>query len=378
MLLGFASMKSLHFCMSKGWGGLEMASAQWASLFIKHGHEALSICAPESALESRLKDAKLPYTTRQFRSHFSPFNTLWLRQYVIENKVDVVFLQNLRDLWLVSPALWGLDVKLVGFSQMWLSNINKKDFLHKIIYDRLTTLVTLTKAHSKQTLKCVPVAQEKTFIIPNSIATSQFGPEQRNENLRNEFGANINDFLIGIVGRLDRQKGQKELLDAFLLLHAKHPQKNLKLVFVGEATRNTDGHHYEMELRDAVARSPIKDLITFAGFRKNIPAVMASLDVFVLASYKEAFGFVVVEALASRTPIIATNSGGVPDILQQGQYGMLVEPKSSQALADALDNVINDPQKAQQRASEALVYCRETFDENKVFQKLLNHLESLP
>ncbi|MCC6137196.1 MAG: glycosyltransferase family 4 protein [Bdellovibrionaceae bacterium] len=369
-------MKTLHFCMSEAWGGLEMASAQWATLFIKHGHEALSICAPETPLENRLKERNLPYVTRQFNKYFSPMDTLWLRRYVIENKVEAVFLQNLRDLWVVSPALWGLNIKLVGFAQMWLSNISKKDPLHTLMHNRLTTLVTLTAAHSQQTLKCLPVPLEKAFIAPNSIDTSLFGPERRNENLRNEFGAQVSDFLIGIVGRLDRQKGQKEVLDAFAELKKRHPEKSLKLVFVGEATRESEGMSYEAELREDLQKANLSEHVKFAGFKKNIPEVMASLDVFILASYQEAFGFVVVEALASRTPVIATDSGGVPDILEHGKQGLLIEPKSSSAITEALESIINDPVKSLDRAQKARAYAQETFDENKVFFKLLKHLES--
>lgn len=363
--------------MSKGWGGLEMASSQWATLFIKHGHEALSICAPDSPLENRLKEENLPYTPREFRKYFSPSNTLWLRQFIQDNKIDVVFLQSLKDLWVVSPALWGLDVQLVGFAQMWLSNISKKDPLHTLMHNRLTTLVTLTKSQGEQTLKCLPVPAEKAVVFPNSIDTARFGPERRSENLRNEFGANINDFLIGIVGRLDRQKGQRELLDAFLDLKKRFPEKSLKLVFVGEATRNEDGVIYEKELHAAVKEAGLTSHVTFAGFRSNIPEVMASLDVFVLASYKEAFGFVVVEALASRTPVIATNSGGVPDILENGKYGLLVEPQNSNAISQALSEILTHPEDTRSRAQAARAYAQETFDENKVFLKLIKHLESV-
>jgi glycosyltransferase involved in cell wall biosynthesis len=370
-------MKSLHFCMSKGWGGLEMASSQWANLFIKHGHEAYSICAPNSPLENRLKEQNLPYTTREFRKYFSPANTLWLRKYIKDNQIEVVFLQSLKDLWVVSPALWGLNVKLVGFAQMWLSNISKKDPLHTLMHNRLTTLVTLTKSQGEQTLKCLPVPPEKALVLPNSIDTTRFGPEKRSENLRNEFGAHMHDFLIGIVGRLDRQKGQNELLEAFFNLKKRFPEKSLKLVFVGEATRNDDGVLYEKELRASVEKAGLSSHVTFAGFRKNIPEVMASLDVFVLASYKEAFGFVVVEALASRTPVIATGSGGVPDILENGNHGLLVEPQSSEAISHALSELLKHPDQTRTRAQSARIYAQETFDENKVFLKLIKHLESV-
>lgn len=351
-----------------------MASAQWARLFITHGHSAHSVCSPNTRLESQLKSADLPHTSLEFREYFSPTSSYWLRQFVKKERINTVFVQNLRDLWLVSPALWGLPVHLVGFAQMWLSGINKKDPLHTLIYNRLDTLVTLTPSQQIETLKCIPVPQQKTITLPNSIDTSLFGPKHRSPQLRKDFGADDSDILIGCVGRIDRQKGQIDLLEAFAQLQ-KSPIKT-KLVLIGEATQEADGLHYEQELKATVQKYKLEKQVTFAGFRKNIPEVMASLDIFVLPSHKEAFGFVVVEALASGTPIVATHSGGVPDILENGKWGALVKPQDPQSLAQALTNIIGDVPFAKKKALTACDYARDTFDETQVFLKLLKHLET--
>src|SRR5690606_12697019 len=111
-------MNVLHFCMSRGWGGLEMASYQWARLFQEHNHGGLSICAPHSPLAAKLKQSQLKTKEMHFTTYFSPIQTWRLRQYIVQNSINAVYLQSLKDLWVVVPALWGLDCKLIGFAQM--------------------------------------------------------------------------------------------------------------------------------------------------------------------------------------------------------------------------------------------------------------------
>jgi len=370
-------MKVLHFCMSRGWGGLEMASAQWAGLFQRHGHESHSIAAPDSPLARRLKERGLPVEEVQFREYFSPFKTAWLRRYVIENQIDAIFLQSLRDLWTVSPALIGLPVKLVGFAQMWLEGIDKKDLLHRLVHKRMDRLITLTPRQGAQVLRCIPFPPEKTIVLSNSIDPRRFSPELRRDEIRKSFGAvTSHDVLIGIVGRLDPQKGQREAIEAFAQARAAAPALPMKLVVVGDPTPDS-GHDYLEELKKTARAHGVADQVVFAGFRSDIPEVMASLDIFLLNSYREAFGFVIVEAMMSGTAVIATNSGGVPDVVGDGKYGVLVPPKDIAALASAYVNLARNDDFRKTVTASARHYALENFDEDKNFAKMLEILDGI-
>jgi glycosyltransferase involved in cell wall biosynthesis len=363
--------------MSRGWGGLEMASFQWARIFDEHHHVSHSICYPDSPLAAKLRQSKLKSHEMAFKNYFSPLQSLELRKYIVQNGIEAVFLQSLKDLWVVSPALIGLDCKLIGFAQMWLQGINKKDFLHTLIHKRMDLLITLTPRQGAQVLRCIPYPPEKTRVIPNSINSQKFSSDLRDENLRAKLGAKTSDILIGLVGRLDPQKGQQELIEAFAKCKITTPDLPLKLVLVGESTPNS-GDHYLNLLRETIRKNNLENDVTLAGFRSDIPAVMASLDVFVLNSYQEAFGFVLVEAMASGTAVIATNSGGVPDILHEGRYGWLVPPRDITALAHTLQEVCSQGTKRRDLAKKAQIYARDEFDETKNYKKLLTYIEELP
>lgn len=351
-----------------------MASFQWARLFHEHNHGSFSICAPDTPLAAKLKSSPLKTKEMDFSTYFSPGQTLQLRQYIVQNSIEAVYLQSLKDLWVVSPALVGLPCKLIGFAQMWLEGINKKDPLHTLIHKRMNHLITLTPRQGEQVLRCIPFEKEKTSVIPNSIDTHRFSPQLRDESLRKEFGADREDILVGLVGRLDPQKGQFELIEAFAEAKKKAPHLPLKLVLVGHSTPG-EGENYSQLLIQTIARNQLQDSVKLVGFRDDIPRTMAALDIFVLNSYQEAFGFVMVEAMASGTAVIATNAGGVPDILHNGEYGWLVPPRDIPTLSENLIRLASDSSARRILAEKARNYALNEFDENKNFFKLLKITE---
>jgi len=362
--------------MSHGWGGLEMASLQWARLFHKHGHESFSIASPGSPLSKALKEAQLPVYEMDFREYFSPFESLQLRNYVKANGIQCIFLQSLRDLWVVSPAITGLNVHLIGFAQMWLEGINKKDFLHTLIHKRMDRLIALTPRQGDQVLKCIPFPKEKMVILPNSIGVDKFSPRKWSHEVRQQLGAEETDILVGIVGRLDPQKGQKECIEAFAKLRKTAPAMKIKLAVVGGCTPDS-GMTYLKELEETVRANNLQLDVVFAGHRDDIPTVMASLDVFVLNSYREAFGFVLVEAMMSGTAVVATNSGGVPDVLRDGKFGTLVPPRDTDALAEALKQLALDSDLRSTMSEKARGYALWEYDEEKTFMKMTELLQTL-
>lgn len=140
---------------------------------------------------------------------------------------------------------------------------------------------------------------------------------------------------VGFVGRLVEQKQPQLLVEAFA-----HVTQPAHLVMVG------DGPLHEV-VTDAVRRSPARDRIAVTGFvpHEAVPAVLASLDVFVLPSLYEEMGSVLVEALASGLPVVATRTGGIPDVINDGVTGLLVPPQDPAALASAIDQLLADDQK---------------------------------
>ncbi|PIU68061.1 MAG: glycosyltransferase family 1 protein, partial [Armatimonadetes bacterium CG07_land_8_20_14_0_80_40_9] len=135
-------------------------------------------------------------------------------------------------------------------------------------------------------------------------------------------------------------------------------QTNIKFLIVG------DGPLRE-ELKEQSKDLGIEDEVTFTGSRQDIPEIMAALDIFVLTSIKEHFGRVVIEAMACGKPVIATNSGAVPEIVEDKVTGILVPPEDSEKLAEAIIELLEDKEKAKEMGIAGRKRVEELFSIEK-------------
>jgi glycosyltransferase involved in cell wall biosynthesis len=208
-------------------------------------------------------------------------------------------------------------------------------------------IAQLTVANSQATADTVG-GRAKVQIIQPGIDLERFHPGEPPEGLRQELTGGADTKLIGIVGRLDYRKGAHILVDAMARLpEALH---NTRLVVVGET--GTGPAEYAEELR-ATATEQLGDRVLFLGRRHDVPDLMRALDVLVVASASEPFGLTALEAQASRTPVIGTRAGGIPEFVVHEQTGLLVPPFDADALAGALERLLTDDELRMRLVDEA-------------------------
>ncbi|MEM3455614.1 MAG: glycosyltransferase [Candidatus Micrarchaeia archaeon] len=144
---------------------------------------------------------------------------------------------------------------------------------------------------------------------------------------KRKIGLTDNHIVFGNVGRLVKTKGQFFLIEAFVkVLHKLH---NARLVIVGS------GELYK-DLKKQVEDLGIKEYVLFTGFREDVLEIIRSFDIFVLPSLAEGLSIALLEAMASRLPVIASNVGGIPEVFGDSQCGILVPPKDIESLRDAM------------------------------------------
>ncbi len=176
-------------------------------------------------------------------------------------------------------------------------------------------------------------APARTFTVANGTDLERFAVRDR-DAARRRLGVPDEGRLITFVGRLEREKGVLDLLEAFALVARTHP--DARLVLVG------DGSAREQVVRLA---APLGDRVLLVGARphEDIPDFLAAADVFTLPSWNEGTPNVVLEALASGRRVVATRVGGIPDVLQTDELGTLVPPRAPDALARALGEALDRP-----------------------------------
>src|SRR5919106_1961926 len=173
-------------------------------------------------------------------------------------------------------------------------------------------------------------------VIPNGVDLSRFTTQPAPCALRREYGLCREGLLIGVVARLEPEKGHRYLIEAMPEIVARYP--HAWLAIIGEGSR-------EAALRAQVASllSPARERIVFTGRRDDMAAVIADLDVAVLPSLREAQGISILEAMARRKPVVATAVGGIPEVVADGVSGLLVPPGDPAALAVALGRLAASP-----------------------------------
>jgi glycosyltransferase involved in cell wall biosynthesis len=183
-------------------------------------------------------------------------------------------------------------------------------------------------------------------VIHNGTDTHQFRPRaDARESIFKELGLALSCYLIGCVGRLERGKGHKLLLESFAKVAHKHPQA--RLVIAGSVVfDHVSG--IERDLRAQVKRLGLDDKVIFVGYREDTPTLMAGLDVLAHCPIEpESFGLVVIEAMACARPVVTVPSGGIREIVSHGVNGLLVPVGDSAGIASAISRLIQDPGLAQ-------------------------------
>ncbi len=197
-------------------------------------------------------------------------------------------------------------------------------------------LATLTVANSSATASLLGSAGPVRIIHPG-IDLDRFHPGVPPAALRAELTGDPDSALIGIVGRLDEGKGIHVLVEAMTRLGAGHD--SACLVVVGD--RGTDQGDYAERLQQR-AHELLGDRVRFVGRRNDIPEIMRAIDVLVVAAVAEPFGLTALEAQASRTPVIGTDAGGLPEFVEDEVTGLLVPPLDADRLARAIERMLGD------------------------------------
>lgn len=180
------------------------------------------------------------------------------------------------------------------------------------------------------------IPRDKFIVLHNVIDTASFKPERSAGEVRRELGLGQSDVVIGYVGSLAHRKGHMHLLHAFRMLSALRPE--LRLVLVGDGP-------LKRQLKEWAVTNGLGTKIVFAGQRMDIPDMLSVMTIFVSPALAEAFGIVMIEAMFMGLPVVATRVGGVPEVIDENETGILVPPADPQALTDAVSALLRDPDK---------------------------------
>jgi len=202
----------------------------------------------------------------------------------------------------------------------------------------------------------------KIRVVPYGVDVEKFDSVLSREEARGKLGLPGDRFLVGTVGRLEEQKGQKYLIDAAGRLS--RDGRKVTLLIVGSGRE-------EDRLRDQAVREGIGDAVLFLGTRRDLPELFRAMDVFAFPSLWEGFPIALLSAMAAGLPVIVTPVGGVPEVVKDGVNGLIVPAGDPAALAEAIWNAHENPVGASVLGRAAAATIRDRYSHRTTARRIM-------
>jgi glycosyltransferase involved in cell wall biosynthesis len=256
-----------------------------------------------------------------------------------QEEIQLVDVHLSRDLWTVVPAVRFVPgVKIILHKHVG-SRKSKADPIHRWLYSGVDRVLAVSEAIRHNVMESCDLPAAKVDTLHWGLELEKFVAHPgAGLKVRQEFGLSSDIPLVGMVGRLTPRKGHREFLLAARAVNQAMP--HARFLVVG---RHSHGEvPFERQIVDLCAQLGLDDRVIFTGHREDIPQVMAALDLLVVPSYWEAFGWVTMEAMAMAKPVVATAGGGTLDIVIHGKTGLLVPPRDAEKLGQAILVLLRD------------------------------------
>lgn len=221
-------------------------------------------------------------------------------------------------------------------------------------------IVAVSEEVKKDIIRYDKIEPSKVVVLPNGIDVERFNPKGNFADIRKEFSIKQGAIVVGFIGRIVPAKGLQYLIDSIPYVNEEF--KNIKLLIIGEGS-------IVARLHEQAKEKKVYDSIIFTGRRRDIPDILSCIDVFVMPSIAEGLPNALLEAMAMGKPIVATEVGGIPEVMKNGVNGLLVPPRDPSALATAMKGLIGNDRLAAQMGDAARDLVLDKFSMRAIAQK---------
>jgi L-malate glycosyltransferase len=266
-----------------------------------------------------------------------------LARHIVSERIDVVHAYSFYgNVFAIPPArLAGAPVVIASIRDRapYLTTIQKRA---QRLVCRLADCVLVNADAVRDWLVAEGYDASKIEVIPNGVDLDRFGGAHDPARIRSELGLPTDAPVVAVVSRLSRLKGLEQFLESAVLVRRRFPAA--RFLIVGDT--NPSERAYWTVLTDLTRQLDLGDRVVFAGMRTDVPAILASVTVAVMPSLNEALSNVLLESMAAGAPVVATRVGGTPEAVDDGVNGRLVPPGQPVALANAVCELLANPELA--------------------------------
>jgi len=362
-------MKIMQLCLSPNLGGLELYTYRCARALATED-EVIAVVNPGGLLKPRLEGLDVEIV--DFVNGFRPLPLLAakrLARLIDRHDVEVIHIHWAKDLPLaaLAKAFSRRKPRLVYTRQMVITR-TKRDAYHRFLYRQVDTILTITEQLGESMRGFLPEAdRHKVVTLYYGVEAPAVRLEQTARNtLRQEHGFQPGQFVVGLFGRIKEYKGQHLLIEA--LIEARSQGQEMAALVVGK----TIEPGYLESLKATVQAQGLA--VTFLDFVDEPQRLMQICDCVLLSTYEETFGLVLAEAMRAGIAVVGSDRGGVPEIIESGQSGLLFRSGDSHSLAEALIKLKQDPALREALAAQGKEKADRVFNVEHHFHELRQRL----
>lgn len=264
------------------------------------------------------------------RGKFDPFTCSDFIKIIKENKIDIMHLQayGASTFGRMAGIITGIPTIVHAHDDD--SNYPLYQRLADLLLSKFTTkAIAVSESVKESCIKNRKIPGDKILVMHNGIPLEKFGVLKTDEieQEKDYLGIDSNAYVIGTIAKLRKEKGIEYLLEAMKILLEQYSK--IVLLIVGDGPLRDELEYYSRQLK-------INNKVIFTGYRRNIPLMLSIFDIYVMPSLTEGSPMALLEAMVTGKPIIATNVGGIREILKNGKTGILINPKDPNTLADMI------------------------------------------
>jgi hypothetical protein len=316
--------------------------------------EELEAVVPKNARASVvLRDAGIRVHACRNPGHGTLADVMQLRRVLRDSRIDLIHSHTRFDLWRGSLSLFG-DARRRHVHSVYMNVAPKRDLAHRLLFSKVDAVVSSSEFSNRKIAAAFPVAPDAIHLVRYGRDLQRYAADPaRRTALREKMGCGPGDLVVGMACRIDAQKGVREFAESLLSLST-DARDRVKYWMIGEPTIagvdaagrpvfEESGAALESWLSAFIASERLGDRFARIPFQDDIVPWLDAMDVFVLASYAEMYSLAVVDAMAMGLPVIGTNAEGTPEQVRDVETGILVEPRSAEEIAAAVERYAADP-----------------------------------
>lgn len=360
-------MHVVHIDRQRSWTGQINRAFLIVTALRSRGHQVGFITHPGAVLAQRAREAGIPVESFPLRGAGFYVSIPRAARALRGRGVDILHCHGARD------HLFGLAVaRLASIPHVIRTKHNHtlpRGPFSRFVYAASDRVIAISE-HVRSELVGAGIDPAKLETIQDGVDVEHFRPLPRDAELAASLGIEPGDLVIGSVCSLHTRKGIEEILHAFALLQEAPFAGRLKCLLVGKRWEQWAG------LAEALG---VRERVLFPGFRRDVREMLAQLDVYLLPSRREAGGTSVLEAMAMERPIVASHVGGLAESVTP-EVGITVPPQDARALAAAVRELLEDPERAAQlgraaRARAVSLYSNEALVERTLalYERILKN-----